>query len=50
MNASPKTTDVAAEAGYYDQAHLIAEFHAIAHVTPREFLGELRASGQRGIR
>jgi AraC-like DNA-binding protein len=40
--------DVAAEAGYYDQAHLIAEFHAIAHVTPREFLGELRASGPRG--
>lgn len=35
--------DIAAEAGYYDQAHLIAEFHAIAQVTPRELLGELRA-------
>jgi len=34
---------IAAMAGYYDQAHLIAEFRAIAGVTPRAFLGELRA-------
>jgi AraC-like DNA-binding protein len=33
---------IAVAAGYYDQAHLIAEFHAIAGATPRAFLGELR--------
>lgn len=32
---------IAATAGYYDQAHLIAEFRAIAGVTPRALLGEL---------
>ena len=36
---------IAASAGYYDQAHLIAEFRAIAGVTPRELLGELRTAG-----
>lgn len=35
---------IAAAAGYYDQAHLIAEFHAIAGVTPRALLGELRVA------
>jgi AraC-like DNA-binding protein len=35
---------IAAAAGYYDQAHLISEFHAIAGVTPRALLGELRAA------
>jgi AraC-like DNA-binding protein len=34
---------IAAAAGYYDQAHLIAEFRAIAGVTPRALLRELRA-------
>ena len=33
---------VAAATGYYDQAHLIAEFHAIVGVTPRALMSELR--------
>ena len=39
---------IAAAAGYYDQAHLIAEFRAIAGVTPRALLGELRAAPSLG--
>lgn len=35
---------IAAAAGYYDQAHLIAEFRAITGVTPRALLVELRAA------
>jgi AraC-like DNA-binding protein len=33
---------IATAAGYYDQAHLIAEFRAIADATPRALLSELR--------
>lgn len=33
--------DIAAAVGYYDQAHLIAEFRAIAGTTPRVLLAEL---------
>jgi AraC-like DNA-binding protein len=39
---------IAAGAGYYDQAHLITEFRAIAGVTPRVLLGELRAAPEVG--
>ncbi len=42
--AHPSWASIAAAAGYYDQAHLIAEFRAIAGVTPRALLGELRAA------
>ncbi|HKO51732.1 MAG TPA: helix-turn-helix domain-containing protein [Polyangiaceae bacterium] len=40
----PGWATIAATAGYYDQAHLIAEFRAIAGVTPQTLLGELRAA------
>ena len=39
---------IAADAGYYDQAHLIAEFHAIAGAPPRALLGELRVAASIG--
>lgn len=34
--------EIAVTAGYYDQAHLIAEFRAIGGMTPRALLAELR--------
>jgi len=37
---------IAAAAGYYDQAHLIAEFRAITGLTPQALLSELRAAPQ----
>lgn len=43
-HANANWTTIAAEAGYYDQAHLIAEFRAIADVTPTAFLRELSAA------
>lgn len=47
VSAASATNDaswarIAADAGYFDQAHLIAEFRAIAGVTPRALLRELR--------
>jgi AraC-like DNA-binding protein len=35
---------IAAAAGYYDQAHLIAEFRAISGVTPRALVAEMGAA------
>jgi AraC-like DNA-binding protein len=44
----PSWATIAVEAGYYDQAHLIAEFRAISGVTPRALLGELREAASVG--
>lgn len=40
---APSWAHVASESGYYDQAHLIAEFRAIAGVKPNELRSELEA-------
>lgn len=42
--AHPRWASIAAHAGYYDQAHLIAEFRAITGVTPGALLRELHAA------
>jgi AraC-like DNA-binding protein len=42
--SQPSWARIAATTGYYDQAHLITEFRAIAGVTPPALLGELRAA------
>lgn len=41
---APSWAAIAADAGYCDQAHLIAEFHAIAGAAPRALLAELRVA------
>lgn len=40
-HARANWASIAAETGYYDQAHMIEEFRAIAGATPRALLGEL---------
>lgn len=41
QDAHPSWASIASATGYYDQAHLIADFRAIAGTTPGVFLGEL---------
>lgn len=41
-NGESNWSSVAVDAGYYDQAHLIADFHVIAGTTPQKFLAEVR--------
>jgi AraC-like DNA-binding protein len=43
---NPRWAEVASFAGYYDQAHLIAEFRALAGATPEAFVAELRRTAQ----
>lgn len=45
-NSETSWASIAAAVGYYDQAHLIAEFRTIAGAPPRAFLAELRGAGQ----
>jgi AraC-like DNA-binding protein len=47
-DAHPSWASIAAAAGYYDQAHLIAEFRSIAGAPPRAFLDELRTTSSFG--
>ncbi len=41
---APDWAAIAANAGYYDQAHLIADFRAIGGAAPRALLAELQAA------
>ena len=47
-DARASWASIVAAAGYYDQGHLIAEFRAIAGVTPRALLCEIRAAASFG--
>lgn len=47
-SAVPAWAAIATDAGYYDQAHLIADFNAIAGVAPRALLAELRVAAPVG--
>jgi methylphosphotriester-DNA--protein-cysteine methyltransferase len=47
-NDRPNWASIAAASGYYDQAHLITEFRAIAGVTPRALLHELSLAASVG--
>ena len=47
-SAHANWTNIAAAVGYYDQAHLITEFRAIAGVTPSALLDELSVASSLG--
>jgi AraC-like DNA-binding protein len=47
-NGHRSWADIAAESGYYDQAHLIAEFRELTGVTPKALLDELRGQASLG--
>src|SRR5262249_18009210 len=42
VGPQPSWAAVAVAAGYYDQAHMIDEFHQLAGATPRALVEELR--------
>lgn len=42
----PAWADLAAERGFYDQAHLVKEFRALSGFTPVEFFGRVSASSK----
>jgi transcriptional regulator GlxA family with amidase domain len=49
--AGPTTAwaEIALGAGYYDQAHLIREFHAVTGATPQALLAELATNGESSV-
>jgi AraC-like DNA-binding protein len=42
--AAAPWAEIAVDAGFYDQAHLISEFHAIAGATPQALLAEIASA------
>lgn len=44
QTSQPEWAAIAAETGYYDQAHLIAEFRTIGGAAPRALLAELQSA------
>ena len=43
-SGAPRWADAALEAGYYDQAHMIADFHELSGQAPTEFLHTARVT------